>query len=128
LAASKAAKFVMLTVHLHQLVFHGFHGLFPGEEQTGNDFEVNLDVHYVVKKDRYDSLKHLISYEDLFKIVQKRMAIPTPLLEEIADSIIHKIHHQFGNIVKITISIYKLNAPIHQFNGKVGISLTRSFD
>lgn len=118
----------MLTVHLHQLVFHAFHGLYAGEEKTGNDFEVNLDVHYTVKKDKYDSLKHLISYEELFVIVQKRMALPSPLLEEVADSIIKKIHHQFGQVAKITISIYKLNAPIQQFKGKVGITLSRSFD
>lgn len=118
----------MLTVHLHQLVFHSFHGLYDGEERVGNDFEVNLDVTYSVKKDKYDNLKHLINYEDLFYIVQKRMAIPTDLLEELADSIIRKIHHHYGNVAEIALSIHKLNAPIHQFSGKVGIRLVRRFN
>ncbi|HEY8397560.1 MAG TPA: dihydroneopterin aldolase [Flavihumibacter sp.] len=118
----------MLTLHLHKLVFHSYHGLYDGEDKTGNDFEVNLDVHYSVKKDKYDSFKHLIDYEEIYSIVQKRMALPSPLLEEVADSIIKKIHHQFGQVTRITISIFKLNAPIEQFNGKVGITLTRIFD
>jgi dihydroneopterin aldolase len=129
LAACKAAKFVfMVTVHLHQLIFHGFHGLYPGEEKIGNDFEVNLDVEYHVKKDKYDSLKHLVNYEEVYEIVKARMAVPTPLLEEIGDSIIGKIHHRFSNVTRITISIHKLNAPIQRFNGKVGISIDRIFD
>ncbi|MBL7770759.1 MAG: dihydroneopterin aldolase [Flavipsychrobacter sp.] len=118
----------MVTVHLHQLIFHAFHGLYEGEEKIGNDFEVNVDVEYNVKKDKFDSLKHLVNYEEVYKIIQARMALPTPLLEEVADSIIHKIHHRFGNVTRITICIYKLNAPIQRFNGKVGISIDRIFD
>ena len=129
LAACKAAKLVfMVTVHLHQLIFHAFHGLYPGEDLIGNDFEVNLDVEYHVKKDKYDSLKHLVNYEEVYDIVKTRMGLPTPLLEEVADSIIHKIHHRFGNVTRITISIYKLSAPIERFNGKIGISIDRIFD
>lgn len=118
----------MVTVHLHKLIFHSFHGLYEGEDIIGNDFEVDLDVQYQVKKDKYDSLKHLVNYEEVYKIVKARMALSSPLLEEVANSIIHKIHHRFGNVTRIKISIYKLHAPIPHFNGKVGISLERIFD
>ncbi|MBC6489730.1 dihydroneopterin aldolase [Flavihumibacter stibioxidans] len=118
----------MLTVHLHQLIFHGFHGLYPGEEKIGNDFEVNLDITYNVKKKKLDNLKNLISYEDVFQILNHRMQVSTPLLEELADSIIRKISHQYPQVEQVRISIYKLQAPIENFRGKVGITLTRNFN
>lgn len=127
MAAHPAAKFFMLTIHLHQLIFHGFHGLYPGEEKIGNDFEVTLDISYNVKKKKLDNLKNLISYEDLFQLVKYRMNVPTPLLEELADSIIRKISHEYPQVEEARITIYKLQAPIENFRGKVGITLFRKF-
>ncbi|MBL7731144.1 MAG: dihydroneopterin aldolase, partial [Chitinophagaceae bacterium] len=31
-----------ITVSLHKLIFRAYHGLYPEERKTGNDFEVNL--------------------------------------------------------------------------------------
>jgi dihydroneopterin aldolase len=118
----------MLTVHLHNLHFHAYHGLYEGEERIGNDFEVNLDVTYDASKADLSNLKYLISYEELFKIVQNRMQVPTPLLEELANGIMHKIKHQYAQVESIRISIYKLKAPIESFQGKVGISFFQKFD
>lgn len=118
----------MLTVHLHNLIFHGFHGLYEGEDKVGNDFEVTLDVHYDVKKDKLDNIKNLISYVDLLAIVRKRMDIPAPLLEELANGIVQKIKHEYAQVELIRLSIFKLNAPIPNFQGKVGITLHRKFD
>lgn len=117
----------MLTVHLHHLLFHSYHGLYDGEERIGNDFEVNLDVTYDVGGKDLDNLKYLISYEDLYKIVQKRMGVPTPLLEELANGIMHKIKHQYARVESIRISIFKLKAPIANFQGKVGVSFFQKF-
>lgn len=117
----------MLTVHLHNLLFHSYHGLYNGEELIGNDFEVNLDVTYDVNGADLDSLKYLISYEDLYKIVQNRMQVPTPLLEELANGIMHKIKHQYAQVESIRISIFKLKAPLLNFQGKVGVSFFQKF-
>ena len=118
----------MLTVHLHNLLFHSNHGVYEGEERIGNSFEVNLDVTYDVSKEDLASLKYLINYEDLFKIVQKRMQVPTPLLEELANGILHKIKHQYAQVESIRISIFKLKAPMEHFQGKVGVSFFQKFD
>jgi dihydroneopterin aldolase len=118
----------MLTVHLSNLVFHASHGLYEGEVKTGNHFEVSLHVSYEEKKLKLDNLKNLISYETLFGIVNKRMAVPTPLLEELAEGIVRKIRHEFSGIREISITILKLNAPIENLQGKVGITLLKKFD
>ncbi|ULQ54206.1 dihydroneopterin aldolase [Flavihumibacter fluvii] len=118
----------MLTVHLHQLLFHGYHGIYPGEELIGNNFEVSLDVSYEAEREKMDDIAFLISYEDLYKIVQQRMSTPTPLLEELANGIMHKIKHRYTQVASIQITIFKLQAPIENFQGKVGISFFQKFD
>lgn len=118
----------MLTVHLHQMIFHAHHGLYDGELLTGNTFEVSLDVTYEVKKLKMDNINHLISYEDLFYIVKKRMNSPTPLLEELGESIIRKIKHKYANVKEVNITIYKISAPISGFQGKAGITLSKKYE
>ncbi|MBZ5855951.1 dihydroneopterin aldolase [Flavihumibacter profundi] len=118
----------MLTVHLHNLHFYAFHGLYEGEETAGNNFEVNLDVTYHVRKGEMDDLKNLINYEDIYKIVQQRMSFATPLLEELASGILYKIKHEYAQVSAISISIFKLQAPIENFQGKVGITFFKNFE
>ncbi len=119
---------VMLSVHLHKLIFHGFHGLYEGEEKTGNEFELSLDIYYRVNEDKLTSIRELIDYEAVVHLVRQRMEIPTAIMEELAYSILQKIKHSYPQIEKIDITLYKLNAAITRFQGKVGISISREFD
>jgi dihydroneopterin aldolase len=118
----------MLSVQLFDLAFHAFHGVFEEEAKTGNNFQVNLEVKYDERNIKFDSINSVINYEDLYMIVKKRMAIPSPLLEEVAEAIIRKIMHQYSYVKDISVSIYKLQAPIENFKGKVGITLQKTFD
>lgn len=118
----------MLSVHLYDLTFYAFHGIYEGEAKVGNDFRVNLTVKYDDKKVKLDNLAAIISYEVLYEIVKKRMAIATPLIEEVAEAIILKIRHQYPVSKEISISIFKLQPPIGGFTGRVGITLLKHFD
>lgn len=118
----------MLSVQLVNLSFYAFHGVYEGESRIGNNFQVDLTVKYDERRVKLDSLSGVINYVDLFEIVKKRMAIPSPLLEEVAETIILKIRHQYSIAKEITISIFKLQPPIENFQGKVGITLHKSFD
>ena len=117
----------MLSVHLYDLNFYAFHGFYEGEARVGNNFQLNLTVSYDDADIKTNDLSSLISYEDLYEIVKKRMAIRSDLLEEVAEAIIIKIRHKFSSIKEITISIFKLNPPIENFEGKVGITMKRNF-
>jgi dihydroneopterin aldolase len=118
----------MLSVQLFDLHFHAFHGLYAGEEKVGNNFQVNLSVSYEEHDMKMDDMRSLISYEDLYEIVKKRMAIPSHLLEEVAETIILKIRHKYSMVHDISISIFKLQAPMENFQGKVGITLHKTFE
>lgn len=118
----------MLTVHLSDLQFHAYHGIHEGESVVGGNYLVDLRVCYHEKNDRLDDIQNIINYEELFHIIKKRMALPTPLLEEVADAIIRKIKHRYSVAKEITISIYKLQPPIEGFQGKAGVTLQKKFE
>jgi dihydroneopterin aldolase len=118
----------MITVQLYDLKFHAFHGVYEGEVKTGHDFLVNLSVAYNENKGRFDNINDVLNYVELYEIVSKRMSIASPLLEEVADSIIRKIKHQYSVVKQISLSIYKLGAPVEGFQGKIGITLEKKFD
>ena len=118
----------MLTVHLHDLRFFAHHGAYDGEPEVGGEFQVHLEVKYEEKKIKFDSLKNILNYEELYYIVKKRMAMPTPLLEAVAESIIRKIRHEYSFVKEVSISIFKLQPPMEGFHGKVGVTLQKKFD
>jgi 7,8-dihydroneopterin aldolase/epimerase/oxygenase len=117
----------MVTVELHSLVMHGHHGIHPEERQVMNTFEVNLDVQYEEKKVEFDQLEDTISYVDLYEIIKQKIQVPVFLLEKICQGIILKIKHQYPFVTEIRISIYKVHAPIENFQGKVGVTMHRKF-
>jgi dihydroneopterin aldolase len=117
----------MVTVQLHKLIFSGRHGVFKEELATGNTFEVNLDVLYDENGHPFGGLDSIVNYVNLFGIVKERMHQPSPLLEKIADEIINKIREQYPFIREVILSIYKLQAPIGNFQGKAGITLHKWF-
>jgi dihydroneopterin aldolase len=55
------------------------------------------------------------------------MKEPVFLLEKICQGIILSIKHQHPAVSEITISIFKLQAPIEHFVGRVGVTMRRSF-
>ena len=117
----------MVTVSLHNLIFSGRHGVFKEELATGNTFEVNLDVLYDESDRPFEGLDSIVNYVNLFDIIKARMQQPSPLLEKIADEIIVKIREYYPFIREVILSIYKLQAPIGNFQGKAGMTLHKKF-
>ena len=118
----------MLTVHLSDLRFHGFHGVYEAETKIGSNYELNITVKYDETNTALNDLNSIVNYEVIFEIVRKRMSIPTPLLEEVAEAIVRKIKHQYRQLSVIAVSIYKLQPPIAGLQGKVGITLEKIFE
>lgn len=112
----------MLTIHLHQLEFFGYHGLHAGEALTGNRFLVSVDVQF-----NKDAIVHNISdtldYAAVYEVVRVIMKKPEALLEMLAEKMVNGIKELDPRIRKINVSIKKMNAPIAGFQGEVGVTL-----
>jgi dihydroneopterin aldolase len=117
----------MVTIQLHNLIFFAHHGIHKEEQLTANSFEVNLDVMYDEKKSKFDNINDTIDYVSLYEIIKKRMHVITPLMEKICKEIISKIKKQYPFISEVNISIRKLQVPVENFQGKVGVTMNKRF-
>jgi len=119
----------MISIELQNLIFYEHHGIYEEERKVMNSFEVNLRVSYPETKALvFERLSDTISYVNLFKIVVGKMQEPVFLLEKICQGIILNIKQQYPAVSDVRISIFKLQAPIEHFIGKVGVTMQQSFN
>lgn len=116
----------MLTIQLHQLQFFAYHGLYESEKLNGNNFEVNLDIEAAIEEN-VKFIEQTIDYTAVYEIVRKRMMVPTPLLETLAQEMIELVHAADNRIESIHLSIKKLTPPIENFKGTVGVQVKKVF-
>jgi len=117
----------MVIIKLDKVKFHDYHGVYSGEPMVGGEFEVNLEVEYDDGGTNFDKLEDTISYVDLVELVKARMNVPTHLLEKVGKLVLDDIFHKFPFVKSSRISIFKLQPPIPQFQGRVGISMNRVY-
>ena len=118
----------MVSVELQNVILHGHHGIHEGEENVGSEYEVNLLVKFDDLNADFDSLEKTISYSELLDMLRQRMLVRVPLIEKVADGIIRHIKHQYPMTKEVILFIYKLQPPIENFQGKLGVTIHRKFD
>jgi dihydroneopterin aldolase len=118
----------MVSIELQNIRLQAFHGIYEGESKTGSTYEISIKVSFEEGKNEFSDIRDTINYAELFSIVKQRMQVATPLLEKVADGIIRRIKHQYPHTREVSLSIYKLQAPIENFEGKIGVTLHKRFD
>ena len=117
----------LITIELKQLRFFGYHGLYKGEKETGNEFELNISVGYVPVSGTITSLDETVNYASIFNLVKNEMAQPRELLETLAMEMAEKLHLSFRLIKKVEVTITKLTPPMPSFYGKVSVTYSKQF-
>ena len=117
----------MLTVELTDVRFFAFHGLYPEERKTGNEFEVNLAVSYQPAAIPVESIGDTINYVKLYELVKAIMAVPASLLETLAIQITEQVRESFPAVKSIAISITKLHPPVTGFIGSVTVHYRQEY-
>jgi len=118
----------MVTVELNNIILQGHHGVYEEERKLVNTFEVSLSVSYDEKNTVFEGIGSTINYVELYDIVKQKMHAPGLLLEKICQGIIAKIKNQYAEVKEVRISIYKIQAPMQNFQGKAGVTLYKKFD
>ena len=116
----------MYTITLDNLSFFAYHGVHQEENIVGGDFLVSLAIEFVPTSE-IKNLEDTINYVAIYEIVKKRFAKTEQLLEVLAQDIALLIYEMDNRIKRINISIQKLNAPMANFEGSVGIKFTKVF-
>ncbi len=111
---------------LEGMEFYAYHGVYQEERENGQPFSIDLEILTDYSKACYsDKLEDAIDYVQVYELVKAEMAIPSSLLENVAQRIIETIRNAFQEIDWIKVKITKLNPPI---SGKLkGISIELEF-
>lgn len=112
------------TIELKGLRFFAEHGLYPEEQRTGNEFEVDVTLTYQAPEKPVVSIEETVNYAEVYRIVKNVFLEPRQLLETCALQIANQLQGQFSQIEQLTVSIRKLHPPIVGFTGMVGVSYT----
>ena len=115
-------------IYLNDLIFNGFHGVYPAEKKIGNTFKVDLRIQLTPTTKTINQLDQTIDYVQVYALIQKIMAVPTPLLETIVTNIADQIlaAHPMAESVYVKITKQQLSVPYFQGTTAVDIERTRS--
>ncbi len=113
-----------MTIHLQDLKFSAFHGLHTGEGVTGSGYTMNISIETKHTVEPVESLEQTIDYVKVYQIAKRHMMHRTPLLETIVMNIANDVAAAFEQALSINISLFKEQAPIEAFDGRVGVSHT----
>lgn len=116
-----------MNIELKGLRFFAEHGMYAEERKVGNQFEIDLTVSYKVPKHLITSIEDTVNYVEMYRIVEETFAGHKHLLETCAMQICDRLHEQFPSIREVHISIKKMNPPITNFTGSVGVSFSKEF-
>lgn len=111
---------------LQGLEFHAYHGVYPHERDSGNWFEVDIEVETdFTEGAQADELSGTVNYETLFNIIKAEMEVPSRLLETVALKIVNTTLATLSQVQAITITISKLNPPIGGKCRKASVVLSK---
>lgn len=101
--------------------------MYEEEKRVGNEFEVDVSIICKSPKKVITSISQTINYAEVYRIVKEEFSQRKLLLETVAMQIADSVQKQFPEIETINIAIRKLNPPITNFSGSVGITYSKSF-
>ena len=112
-------------IYLNDLIFNGFHGVYPAEKKIGNTFKVDVRIDFTPTTRTIDQLDQTIDYVQVFQLIQQIMAIPTPLLETLVATIADQILANHPIAENVFVKITKQQLAIPYFEGTTAVSIER---
>jgi|SRR5690242_3857151 dihydroneopterin aldolase len=111
----------MLTIHLTNLQFYAYHGLYEEETAIGGKYEVNVSVSHREAKIPVLHIDETIDYTAVYDLIKKHMLRPRHLLEAVATTLAKDLLDTFALADEVNISIKKITPPITGFQGSVSV-------
>ena len=116
-----------MRIHLHEMVFYGYHGVHPEERKLGQRFIVNFS--YETEQANDKEIKHLedtVDYTKVYAIIKHTLEEREfYLLEVCANTILDSILESFPSIIYANVKIKKPSVPINGSLGSVEVEMER---
>lgn len=116
-----------MKIHLHDMVFFGYHGVHPEEQRLGQRFIVNLTFYTADTLDQeIKSLEDTVDYTRVWAEIRNIMENARfLLLEECANTILDTLLASFDRITGVIIRIRKPGVPIKGSLESVEVEMER---
>ncbi|WP_346239046.1 dihydroneopterin aldolase [Niabella insulamsoli] len=118
---------MLITLHLEKLQFFAQHGLYEEEKKLGNEFELNIWLSFHTTQTVITDLDETINYAEVYELAKAAMLQPRELLETFLSDLAEKLKTRFPQLVKIKMSLYKLQMPLANFQGKIGVEIEKEY-
>ena len=100
-------------IELNGMTFYAFHGVGKQEKKVGNIYTVDLKFELDIRKAaETDDLNDTVNYASLYALVKEEVAIPSNLIEHVAERIVQHIRTDFPQIKTIEMRLAKQNPPL----------------
>ena len=100
-------------IKVENIRVYAYHGCLKEETKIGSDYRVDVKVKADLQKSAdSDDLNDTVDYVLLNKIVVEEMAIPSALLEHVAQRILDRIFTEDKLVTIATVAVSKINPPI----------------
>ena len=116
-----------MKIKLNNMIFYGFHGVYPEERKLGQRFNVNLCIYTNDSNDiNIKELADTVDYTKIYDEVKQIMEVQQfHLLEDCANTIITNILKDFSLVSGVKVIIEKPGVPINASLSSVAIEMER---
>jgi len=117
-----------MKIHLHEMVFYGYHGVHDEERKLGQRFIVNFSFETANKHDtRIKKLEDTVDYTKVFTIIKHILENEKfKLLENCANTILDKIMADYPELVRTNVKIKKPSVAINGNLNSVEVEMERT--
>ncbi|WP_075620317.1 dihydroneopterin aldolase [Paenisporosarcina indica] len=115
-------------IHVNEMEFWGYHGVFAEETKLGQRFRVTLSLAVDLQEaGQTDDLEKTVNYGEAFVVCQKVVeGEPAKLVETVAERIATGILSKFTGLVKgCKVIVIKPDPPIPGHYRSVAVEITR---
>jgi 7,8-dihydroneopterin aldolase/epimerase/oxygenase len=112
---------------LNNMKFFGYHGVFPEEQEKGQNFFIDVELFTDIKKAGLtDNLEDTINYGEVYGIIKKVTTTNKfRLIEKLTESISREILSSYKTIDKVIVRVRKPDAPIEGEFDWAGVEVER---
>ena len=114
-------------IHVNDMEFYGYHGVFAEETKLGQRFRLTVSLAVDLKKaGETDALEHTVHYGEVYEACRSIVeGEPKKLVEAVAEEIASKILADFPLAKGVRVQLIKPDPPIPGHYKSVAIELTR---
>lgn len=96
------------TVALKEIKFYAYHGFYPEEQLTGNNFSVDVDVTFTPLDGNREDIANTVNYEVINEVVRHEMGQTKKMLETVVQCIINKLLSAYPYLQTVVVGIKKI--------------------